>query len=265
MSDSLASTIKLKDGHTDDEQHIYEVDENQENNGLKRQRIRDGDGVQMLKIRTKSQQQTCASDQTTRCLSTIAAAAAAAAVAVAAPATTTESPTNNATNGTIQLKGGTHMTHSNNVIKSNRYNHYENGRDSILPPPSDDCNILANLCGNGKNEGYFDSMVSSDLSVADMKLAEEKEKCIQQNHFINGDNQHSDHCDIGKGQRRTRAHSTDSIQAEFYQARKQQLRLQSQIDSDVSWFFINSKVICFWLFIINFVNIFSFRLKSVLR
>lgn len=230
MSDMLN---KLTNDNDDDDEkqhqqsHIFEVDENQENNGLKRQRLSDSTTVQISKIRNKSQQQQqqqstqqpCGGGehthenyhvQTMRCLTTA-----------------TESPIN-ATNGTIPLKA----TNTQHFTSNGYMHHIENGRESVLSTPSDDCNILANMCGDGQNEGYFDSMVSSDLSDADMKLAEEKEKSSE-NSLTNGTIEQKG-CDrtIIRGHRRTRARSSDSIQAEFYQARKQ--RLQSQNDSNVS-------------------------------
>lgn len=229
MSDTL-SPLKLNDG---DEQQLYEVDENQQNNGLKRQRL--SECVQMSKIRNKTQQP-CACDHThenglksVRCISTAA-----------------EPQPPNTTNGNkTHLKGAAHITNAHSdTIKSNGFYHIENGRDSILSTATvDECKFLANLC-DGQHEGYFDSLVSSDLSDADMKLAEEKEKCTE--HIFANDSAaaavvvvaQQNGCDrvIIKGHRRTRARSSDSIQAEFYQARKQQMRLQSQNGSDVSSF-----------------------------
>lgn len=227
MSDTITSLNKLANDNDDDDdgklqqhqQHMFEGDENQENNGLKRQRLNDTGSVQMSKIRNKMQQhqqlQTCAAGdhmhenhlQAMRCLTTA-----------------TESPTN-PTNGTIPLKVAT--TQPNSL--SNGFHRIENGRESVLSTPSDD--ILAQLC-DGQSEGYLDSMVSSDLSDADMKLAVEKENATIVDGLSNGADQNG--CDraINRGHRRTRARSSDSIQAEFYQARK--MRLQLQHDSDVS-------------------------------
>lgn len=227
MSDTL-SPLKLNDG---DEQQLYEVDENQQNNGLKRQRL--SECVQMSKIRNKTQQP-CACDHThenglkpVRCISMAA-----------------EPQPPNATNGNkMHLKDAAHITNAHcDTNKSKGFYHIENGRDSILSTATaDEYKFLANLC-DGQNEGYFDSMVSSDLSDADMKLAEQKEKCTE--HIFANDSgivavaAERNGCDrvIIKGHRRTRARSSDSIQAEFYQARKQQMRLQSQNGSDVSNF-----------------------------
>ncbi|XP_031617116.1 tubulin polyglutamylase TTLL4-like isoform X2 [Contarinia nasturtii] len=225
--------LKLMDDKHDDGQHIFEVDENQENNGLKRQRLSDNNtnSIQMSTIvRTKA----CANDQTyenhlktMRCLST---------------ATDSPPPTNGITTTTtttatsIQLKGAHNTKHSNDVIKSNGFNNHiennSNNRENGLSIPSDGCDILANLC-DGQNEGYFDAMITSDLSDADMKLAMQKEKCTENQIFSNGNDQNGNDHVINKGHRRTRARSSDSIQAEFYQARKQQMRLQSHIDSDL--------------------------------
>lgn len=217
MTENL-SPMKLNDG---DEPEIYEIDENQENNGLKRQRI--SDCVQMAKNRNKSQQP-CACDhqhethmKTVRCI----------------VSTTAESPPN-ATNGMIHLKDAHNTNHPNDPHKSNGLYHIENSRENVISTTASDGSnkIFANLCAS-QNDGYFDSMVSSDMSDVDMKLAEEKEKCTA-DIFSNGIDQNG--CDrvIIRGHRRARARSSDSVQAEFYQARKQQLRLQSQHDSDVS-------------------------------
>lgn len=226
MSDTITSLNKLtNDNDNDDDEKLqehqhqmYEGDENQENNGLKRQRLNDTTSVKMSKIRNKTQQQqlqTCATGdhmhenhlQTMRCLTTA-----------------TESPINTA-NGTIPLK----VTTTQHSI-SNGFHRIENGRESVLSTQSDD--ILAQLC-DGQSEGYLDSMVvSSDLSDADMKLAVEKENATIADGLSNGNDQNG--CDraINRAHRRTRARSSDSIQAEFYQARK--MRLQLQHDSDVS-------------------------------
>lgn len=210
MSENL-SPLKLNDG---DERQLYEVDENQENNGMKRQRF--NECVQMSKIRNNTQQP-CACEHThENCLRTVRCIATAA-----------ESPIN-ITNGTMHLKGAHHTNSNCDTIKSNGFYQNENSRENnVLSTPSDDYNILANLC-DGQTEGYFDSMVSSDLSDAEMKLAEVKEKCT------NAIEQNNCNPVINRGHRRTRARSTDSVQAEFYQARKQQMRLQSQNGSDVS-------------------------------
>lgn len=209
----------LKNHHDDDDDRMFEVDENQENNGLKRQRL-NGECVQMTKNRNKLPSQPCACEHAaatlhTRCISTAA-----------------EKPIN-ATNGTIQLKG-THITNSNDTIQSNGFYHNENGRaENVITTSSDDCSILTDLC-DGQNQGYFDAMVSSESSDASGKLPMENDKCT--NHILLNGNDHQ-HCDraIAGGHRRTRARSSDSIQSsEFYQTRKQQMRIRSQNNSDVS-------------------------------
>lgn len=223
MTENL-SPLKLNDG---DDAEIFEVDENQQSNGLKRQRL--NDCVQMAKNHRNKSQQPCGCDhthetnvRTVRCI----------------VSTTAASPPTNATNGTIHLKDAHNTNHSNDVIKSNGLFHIENSREngiSTAATPNDSTNhFLANLC-DGQSDDYFDSMVSSDLSDVDMKLAEEKEKCTS-DVFANGIDQNGcgDRNVIIRGHRRARARSSDSIQAEFYQARKQQLRLQSRHDSNVS-------------------------------
>lgn len=213
MTDHLSP---LKIHHDDDDSPIFEVDENQENNGLKRQRLSSSECVQMAKIRNKlPAQQPCAEHQN-RCIST------------------PNDASINATNGTIHVKA-THITNPNDTSQSNGFYHNENSRDGITTTrSSDDCHMLTNLC-DGQNEGYFNAMVASDLCEASRKLVEEKEKCTNNSQLqLNGNSDPNNDHVIAKGHRRTRARSSDSVQAEFYQARKQQLRLQSQKDSDVS-------------------------------
>lgn len=226
------SPLKLDDN---DEQHIFEVDENQRINGLKRQRLTENNtnGIQIVRTNNKISSQTCGNEQThenhlktMRCLAT----------ATDSPPTNGMTMCTTTTTTSTQLKDTHKIKHSNDAIKSNGFNnHIENGinRENGISIPSDDCIILANLC-DGQNEGYFDAMITSDLSDADMKLAIQKENCSENQIFSNGCDQNGDHV-INRGHRRTRAHSSDSIQAEFYQASKRQLCLQSHNDSDVSF------------------------------
>lgn len=183
--------------HNDDDEEMFEVDENRENNGLKRQRL-SSESVPMAKIRNKLPSQPCACEHTVRCKSTV------------------EKPMN-VENGTTQLKGDT--------IQSNGFYHSEHVRENVITTSS------------FTSEGYFDAIISCD-SCDESREFDEK-KCTNRT-FLNGNDQNCDRI-IAKGHHRTRARSSDSIQTEFYQSRKQQSCIQSKNDSDVSIILIQFK------------------------
>lgn len=149
------------------------------------------------------------------------------------------------------LNGGKHVFNWMDSIKSNGFHDKENSKQPLaemdnqygyrnLDVQTHDewtnskqsaNKILANLC-NDDNGSYLDSIVTSDLSDAEIKLAQKK--CLNDIDMVN-DVQQTDyeHIVIDNQQRRTRARS-ESDQCECYHARKLQMRRQSHPDSDVS-------------------------------
>lgn len=157
--------------------------------------------------------------------------------------------TNNSSHHT--LNGGKHALNWMDSIKSNGFHDKENSKQPLaeldhqygyrnLDVQTHDewtngkqsaNKILANLC-NEDNGSYLDSIVTSDLSDAEIKLAHKK--CTNDIDMINDVEQNDcEHIAIDNQQRRTRARS-ESDQCEFYHARKVQMRRQSHPDSDVS-------------------------------
>lgn len=208
-------------GHEDDDfidSHIYEVDENQQNNGLKRQRSSEcaknhsklpPTQQQLHQQKQQQKQQKCTYEQKVRC----------------------KLATEASVNGRHHQSNGFHRDEDNKI---------DGNRDD------DDANFLTKFCENhNQNDAYFDTPKPSDLCDAKIRSTDAK------NHWkmetLNGnagdcadddddDEMRSDRV-VTKGRRRTRALSTDAIQTELYETRKQQqqrLRSQTTADSEVS-------------------------------
>lgn len=134
----------------------------------------------------------------------------------------------------------------NDVRQSNGFHHEENSKENILSinqhdmDARDTChhrsddkaanksanNFLACL-GDTDDNGYFDALITSDLTDAEIKLADKK---------CSGDTVNATSAQNSQSreriQRRARARS-ESDQCEFYQLRKQQMR-ENQDASHVS-------------------------------
>lgn len=207
MSDnnlSPAAAVTLKK-HYNDHREKDEVDENQQNNGLKRQ-------------------------HSSECVHEIST-----------------SMKNNMELPSVQLQNGSYEQKvrklETDVRMTSPSNDNRNGDGC-------DANFLTKFCeSHNQRDGYCDTPISSDLSDAEIQLSDDKSErkmsiadtiLLIGNGMSNGGGGASDMRSdrvIIKGHRRTRAHSTDSIQTDCYDTRKQ-LRLQTQnsAESEVSVF-----------------------------